>query len=312
MERGGIDEDDEMLLVDDDGERPAAFFAKKSGGGSDGKKHLHFAPQARKKQLAAVGAEPMNFELSLVDHALGPGSAAIRIATTAGSSVGGDGFSVSVKLYPLELELLFSRQPFFFKEKSSNEKADDFLECVKPAWETPLDLCHEDDESRTPGIKIVQIPKEYVDRELLIEVVEEKQALRKRLLRSAGAALEIQIAQKQGFLTAFSKESINVQEESVAQQGPHQASNSETRRKLVPLPAPGAYCKVYARYSAGDAKFFKDGYTDLRGRFDYATLSGGAGGGGSSGEKTIKEFAVLVVSRGARGGGTVEVVDAPQ
>lgn len=33
------------------------------------------------------------------------------------------------------------------------------------------------------------------------------------------------------------------------------------------------YVKVYARDSNGSVKFFKDGYTDLRGRFDYASLS---------------------------------------
>jgi hypothetical protein len=38
-------------------------------------------------------------------------------------------------------------------------------------------------------------------------------------------------------------------------------------------PVPGAYVKVYAKGAGGEAKFFKDGYTDLRGRFDYASLN---------------------------------------
>jgi 5-hydroxyisourate hydrolase-like protein (transthyretin family) len=38
----------------------------------------------------------------------------------------------------------------------------------------------------------------------------------------------------------------------------------------VPLPA--VYVKVYARINGKD-KFFKDGYTDLRGRFDYVSLN---------------------------------------
>jgi hypothetical protein len=33
------------------------------------------------------------------------------------------------------------------------------------------------------------------------------------------------------------------------------------------------YVKVYARYPGGLVKFVKDGYTDLRGKFDYASLS---------------------------------------
>lgn len=36
-----------------------------------------------------------------------------------------------------------------------------------------------------------------------------------------------------------------------------------------------AYVKVYARLKNGTVRFFKDGYTDLRGRFDYASLNGG-------------------------------------
>ncbi|OYV02065.1 MAG: hypothetical protein CFE26_22420, partial [Verrucomicrobiales bacterium VVV1] len=36
-----------------------------------------------------------------------------------------------------------------------------------------------------------------------------------------------------------------------------------------------AYVKVYARLGNGSVRFFKDGYTDLRGRFDYASLNGG-------------------------------------
>ena len=31
--------------------------------------------------------------------------------------------------------------------------------------------------------------------------------------------------------------------------------------------------KVYARLNNGHVRFFKDGYTDLRGRFDYASLN---------------------------------------
>ena len=35
--------------------------------------------------------------------------------------------------------------------------------------------------------------------------------------------------------------------------------------------------KVYARLNNGTVRFYKDGYTDLRGRFDYASLNGGGG-----------------------------------
>ena len=37
-------------------------------------------------------------------------------------------------------------------------------------------------------------------------------------------------------------------------------------------PVPRAYVKAYARVAGGGVRFLKDGYTDLRGRFDYASL----------------------------------------
>ena len=38
-------------------------------------------------------------------------------------------------------------------------------------------------------------------------------------------------------------------------------------------PVPRTYVKVYAKLTDGTVRFFKDGYTDLRGRFDYASLN---------------------------------------
>lgn len=54
-------------------------------------------------------------------------------------------------------------------------------------------------------------------------------------------------------------------------------------------PVPKAYVKVYARMADGQVKFYKDGYTDLRGRFDYASLS-------TDDLETAARFALLIVS----------------
>ena len=48
----------------------------------------------------------------------------------------------------------------------------------------------------------------------------------------------------------------------------------ETRDIATDKPVSKAYVKVYARLNNGTVRFFKDGYTDLRGRFDYASLNG--------------------------------------
>ncbi|MCX6876071.1 MAG: hypothetical protein NTW21_20035, partial [Verrucomicrobia bacterium] len=52
----------------------------------------------------------------------------------------------------------------------------------------------------------------------------------------------------------------------------------ETRDSASNRAVSKAYVKVYARLGNGTVRFFKDGYTDLRGRFDYASLNGGAPG----------------------------------
>ena len=67
-------------------------------------------------------------------------------------------------------------------------------------------------------------------------------------------------------------------------------------------PLPSTYVKVYARLSDGTTRFHKDGYTDLRGRFDYASLSADDG-------RAPRRFAILVLS--AEDGAVVREVDAP-
>jgi hypothetical protein len=67
-------------------------------------------------------------------------------------------------------------------------------------------------------------------------------------------------------------------------------------------PLPAAYVKVYTRGADGRVRFHKDGYTDLRGRFDYASVSGVNLDG-------IERFAVLVLSD--EHGATVKEVAPP-
>ncbi len=47
----------------------------------------------------------------------------------------------------------------------------------------------------------------------------------------------------------------------------------EVRDEAAGKPVSKAYVKVYARLKNGAVRFYKDGYTDLRGKFDYASLN---------------------------------------
>ncbi|MCW1913671.1 hypothetical protein OJ996_08800 [Luteolibacter sp. GHJ8] len=74
-----------------------------------------------------------------------------------------------------------------------------------------------------------------------------------------------------------------------------QVFDSSTR-----LPLPGSYVKVYAETDGGEAVFHKDGYTDLRGKFDYLSHTG-------SKLEEIRRIAILIShpEKGAR----IEVLD---
>jgi hypothetical protein len=52
---------------------------------------------------------------------------------------------------------------------------------------------------------------------------------------------------------------------------------------------PTVYVKVYARMKDGNVRFFKDGYTDLRGRFDYTSLS-------TNELDAVEKFSLLILS----------------
>lgn len=54
-------------------------------------------------------------------------------------------------------------------------------------------------------------------------------------------------------------------------------------------PLPRAYVKVYARKHGGAVSFYKDGYTDVRGAFDYASLS-------TDELDSVERFAMLVMT----------------
>ena len=68
-------------------------------------------------------------------------------------------------------------------------------------------------------------------------------------------------------------------------------------------PLPKVYVKVYARTNGRGAAFYKDGYTDLRGRFDYTSLS-------TDELDRVAKFSILVLSD--EFGGVVREAGAPK
>lgn len=168
---------------------------------------------------------------------------------------------VTVNYYEMDLEFLFSRQPFVSGGSGQ-------FSLVQPNATETKEL------PEGGGALRFALPERFADRNVLVEVVAAG--------RTSSAAvysnrLDLQVADRFGRI--------------------------EVRHDETGAPLPRTYVKVYAREKGGGVTFFKDGYTDLRGRFDYASLS-------TDELDRIDRLSVLVMSE--ENGAVVKEVDPPQ
>jgi hypothetical protein len=167
---------------------------------------------------------------------------------------------VTVNCYEMDLEFLFSTNPFV-------ESGGDRFSVIKPNYTTVVKLPKKGDTH------VFTLPREFAGKNVLVEV-----------LGSGRRAAQ-----------AYYANSLKVQ--LVEQYGRLQVRHAETGKPLAKV-----YVKVYAQTPNG-TRFFKDGYTDLRGKFDYTSLNTDDMGGAA-------EFAVLVMSE--EHGAMVKTAKPPQ
>lgn len=151
-----------------------------------------------------------------------------------------------IRFYPMDLELLFSQQPFV-------QDLGDRFAMIRPLKSETLRL-------KGPGPTPVVVPKELAGRNLMIEAVGKGIS---KLAAYYPNAFDVAVVETYGQL---------------------KVTDRKTGR-----PLPKVYVKVYARGSGGKVSFYKDGYTDLRGRFDYTSLNTGEIDG-------AERFALLILS----------------
>ncbi len=169
--------------------------------------------------------------------------------------------SATVNFYMMDIELMFSRQPFVkdrggqFAYIQPNHVRQVKLPAGKAALTVPL-------------------PKELHNRNVMVEVV-------------AGGKTRAE---------AYYSHSLVVQ--MMENYGQLRVTTQEGGR-----PVPAAYVKVYARLKNGAMAFYKDGYTDLRGRFDYTSLN-------TDGLDAVDKFSVLVLTD--KHGSTVKEAAPPK
>jgi hypothetical protein len=137
--------------------------------------------------------------------------------------------SIELRYFAMDIELLFSRQPFVQADVAR-------FSYIEPGYREVVEL-HSSPQR-------VLWPESMRGKNVVVEAV--GAGLRKAKVHYAHD-LAIVVA--------------------------HQYGQVRVQRASTQIPAVAAYIKVYARRHDGVIAFYKDGYTDLRGWFDYASLS---------------------------------------
>jgi len=143
---------------------------------------------------------------------------------------------ISINFYITDLEFLFSSHPF--QESNTSYKL------ILPNDQIILDLPETDGEME---VLQIELPNSLRGKNTIIEIISAEAEVETVKLYNDNS-LDVQVAEEEGEIRVL---------------------HARTQQ-----PVQQAYCKVYAQNLMSDKKeFFKDGYTDIRGRFDYRTLS---------------------------------------
>lgn len=140
-----------------------------------------------------------------------------------------------INLYQLNVELLFSLNPFMFNKSSSLY--------IRPNYSQHV-LLPAEGEGEGVGEFCFTLPEEYQKKNVLVEVLS---GTLREVCYSLSSSLLVVLSTKSGQLRVIDK---------------------KTRAVL-----PCCYVKVYAETESGDTKFLKDGFTDISGCFDYYSVS---------------------------------------
>lgn len=210
--------------------------------------------------------------------------------------------TIRLKVYALNIEMLFSTNPFISKNSSGNyslvaanyESEFNVEKCLQ---ESSVDIIHSrvaTDEfeligTSQPGVSAIKldIPTELQNKNILVEVQGGG------IIQSSAHfsnALNVQVVENSGLIRVLSSKS-----------GRHSV---------------GSYVKVYVKMASGNVHFWKDGYTAINGIFDYISVTEDNALVGTDGSslknimKKVHKISILVLSSDA--GGLIRVVEPPK
>ncbi|KAF9140561.1 hypothetical protein BGX30_006303 [Mortierella sp. GBA39] len=204
---------------------------------------------------------------------------------------------VTVEYYSIDAEAMFSASPLTFSDQGENSEssnssrdgdASNSYRLVKP---NGIDTHNVKRAVATDGLLMIPILPQYLNSNVMVSVTTSPPAANRTWKTYYSQTIVVQTLEQTGTIKVISK--------------------SDNGR-----PIRGGYVKVYAEMKHLTAEgsttaFWKDGYTDLVGRFAYAQVSTGASpssnGGGGLGD--VKRFVVFV--DGGREGCVAKTVPVP-
>lgn len=164
---------------------------------------------------------------------------------------------IRLNYYLMDVELMFSRNPFLARMNARPA-------VTEPNVSEVLKVGEKEGVTRQRWV----VPAELKNRNLILEVSGVGLV---RSLPIYSSSLSVTLATPMGRLQVLKRE-----------------VGSEAASDGVAGPVEAAYVKVFAKHRDGSIRFYKDGYTDLRGQFDYVSLS-------VSELQTVEKFAILVL-----------------
>ncbi len=204
-------------------------------------------PLNREQLQTALAAKSPNFEFTVESRKVAIRHQNLKQAT--------------VNYYTMDLELLFSRNPFV-------QQGSQGFSLIRPNTSQTVEL--EADKAQTT----FDLPAEFHNSNVLVEIVAGGQT---KSAAYYANSLAVQVSENYGQI---------------------KVANQDDGKPLSKV-----YVKVYARKVDGSTGFYKDGYTDTRGRFDFASLSNQSVG-------DVDRFALLILSD--QHGATVREAVAPK
>ncbi|MHB8865606.1 MAG: hypothetical protein ACYC6N_24785, partial [Pirellulaceae bacterium] len=169
--------------------------------------------------------------------------------------------SVRVNYYVMDIELLFSHNPFVQQYTGQ-------FSTIRPNFTASAELPADAKSAE------VELPAQLLNSNVLVEIT------------GAGVTRS----------QAYYANSLDVQV--IENYGQIQVRHQTTKQPLGKV-----YVKVYARMNDGQVLFYKDGYTDLRGRFDYTSLS-------TNQLDSVARFSLLILSED--NGAVIREADPPK